>query len=83
MLSLICLFLSAVKTKIIFPSTHVLFEGKEKIEEDIKEDYKKFPVLSYGIGKDQNEEQIKKCNIPGFTDENIQKFIGYIRSTSR
>ena len=30
------------------------------MEENIKEDDKKFPILSYGIGKDKNEEQIKK-----------------------
>ena len=46
--------------KIIFPSTHVVFEGKEGKEENIEEDYKKFPVLCYGVGKDKNEEQIKK-----------------------
>tara|TARA_B100000029_G_scaffold504717_1_gene584079 strand:- start:2760 stop:5303 length:2544 start_codon:yes stop_codon:yes gene_type:complete len=48
------------KCKIIFPSTHVVFEGKDSLAEDIQEDYEKFPVLPYGIGKDKNEEQIKK-----------------------
>jgi len=48
------------KCKIIFPSTHVVFEGKDSLVENIKEDYEKFPTLSYAIGKDKNEEQIKK-----------------------
>ena len=51
---------SSENCKIIFPSTHVVFEGNEKVEENIKEDDKKFPILSYGLGKDKNEEQIKK-----------------------
>ena len=50
---------SSENCKIIFPSTHVVFEGKEGKEENIEEDYKKFPVLCYGVGKDKNEEQIK------------------------
>ena len=48
------------KCKIIFPSTHVVFEGKDSLVENIKEDYEKFPTLSYAIGKDKNEEQIQK-----------------------
>ncbi len=47
------------KCKIIFPSTHVVFEGKDTLVQDIKEDYEKFPTLPYAIGKDKNEEQIK------------------------
>ena len=31
------------KCKIIFPSTHVVFEGKEDLIENIEEDYEKFP----------------------------------------
>ena len=48
------------KCKIIFPSTHVVFEGKDSLAENIKEGYEKFPILSYAIGKDKNEEQIQK-----------------------
>ena len=46
--------------KIIFPSTHVVFEGKNSLVRDIKEDYETFPVLSYAASKIKNEEQIKK-----------------------
>jgi len=48
------------KCKIIFPSTHVVFEGKEDLIENIDEKYEKLPKLPYAIGKDQNEEQIKR-----------------------
>jgi len=47
------------KCKIIFPSTHVVFEGKDSLIENIKEDYEKLPILPYAIGKDKNEDQIK------------------------
>ena len=46
--------------KIIFPSTHVVFEGKQDLIKDIKEDFEKLPILPYGKSKDFNEEQIKK-----------------------
>tara|TARA_B100000315_G_scaffold111038_1_gene101877 strand:+ start:1740 stop:4292 length:2553 start_codon:yes stop_codon:yes gene_type:complete len=53
---------SSENCKIIFPSTHVVFEGKRDrdMEKDIEEDCEKSPVLSYAIGKDKNEEQIKE-----------------------
>ena len=47
------------KCKIIFPSTHVVFEGKDSLIENIKEDFEKLPILPYAIGKDKNEDQIK------------------------
>ncbi len=47
------------KCKIIFPSTHVVFEGKDILTEGIEEDFEKFPLLPYAKGKDKNEEQIK------------------------
>jgi nucleoside-diphosphate-sugar epimerase len=37
--------------KIIFPSTHVVFEGKNSLVRDIKEDYETFPVLPYAVSK--------------------------------
>ena len=48
------------KCKIIFPSTHVIFEGKEDLIEDINEQYQALPKHPYAVGKDKNEEQIKK-----------------------
>ena len=49
--------------KIIFPSTHVVFEGLKKTEKLIKEKRKKIPILPYSISKSQNEEDIIKSNI--------------------
>ena len=46
--------------KIIFPSTHVIYEGIENVREDIKEEEKSKPVLSYSSSKATNEEQLKK-----------------------
>jgi nucleoside-diphosphate-sugar epimerase len=45
--------------KIIFPSTHVVYEGIEKVKNNIPEDYKLKPVLSYSSSKAINEDQIK------------------------
>ena len=46
--------------KIIFPSTHVVYEGIEKVKTDIKEDESLKPVLSYSTSKAINENQLKK-----------------------
>ena len=48
------------KCKIIFPSTHVVFEGINKVKSDISENEKLKPVLSYSTSKAINEEQLKK-----------------------
>ena len=68
--------------KIIFPSTHVVFEGKEDLIKDIKEDYEKFPVLSYGIGKAKNEEQIEKSG-KNYVILRLASVYGYSTDTMR
>ena len=45
--------------KIVMPSSHVVYEGIDKVKNDIKEDEKTSPVLSYGKSKDYNEKQLK------------------------
>ena len=45
--------------KIIFPSTHVVFEGIEKVKNDILEDENIHPILSYANSKSINEKQLK------------------------
>ena len=50
------------KCKIIFPSTHVVFEGLKKVKKNIKENEKTFPILTYSKSKVQNETDIKKSN---------------------
>ncbi len=48
------------KCKIIFPSTHVVYEGINEVRTDIKEDEQTKPVLSYSSSKAINEDQLKK-----------------------
>ena len=48
------------KCKIIFPSTHVVFEGINEIRTNIKEDDVTKPILSYSSSKALNEDQLKK-----------------------
>jgi len=48
------------KCKIIFPSTHVVYEGINEVRTDIKEDDVTKPVLSYSSSKALNEDQLKK-----------------------
>ena len=45
--------------KIIFPSTHVVYEGIEEVKTDIKEEERTKPVLSYSSSKAINEKQIQ------------------------
>ena len=47
------------KCKIIFPSTHVIFEGLKETKKDITENEKPCPILVYSSSKVQNEEDIK------------------------
>ena len=46
--------------KIIFPSTHVVYEGIDEVKKDIKEEEDLRPVLSYSSSKAINENQLKK-----------------------
>ncbi len=46
--------------KIIFPSTHVVYEGIKEVKTDITEEEEVQPVLSYSSSKAINEDQIKK-----------------------
>ena len=47
------------KCKIIFPSTHVVYEGIDEVKTNIKENEKTKPVLSYSTSKAINEDQLK------------------------
>ena len=46
------------KCKIIFPSTHVIYEGLKETKKDIKEDEEPCPILSYSSSKAQNEKDV-------------------------
>ena len=43
-------------TKLIFPSTHVVYEGFDETVFELKEDVETCPVLTYSKGKVQSEE---------------------------
>ena len=51
------------KCKIIVPSSHVVYEGIEKVKKDITEDEQTSPVLAYGKSKDYNEKQLKELSL--------------------
>ena len=48
------------KCKIIFPSTHVIYEGLRETKQNIQEDEKPCPILIYSSSKVQNEKDIKE-----------------------
>jgi len=47
-----------LKSKIIFPSTHVVYEGIVKTTLDIEETLEPIPILSYSTGKVQSENDL-------------------------
>ena len=50
-------------TKVIFPSTHVVYEGFDKTIFDLSEDVETCPVLTYAKGKVQSEEDFKNSSV--------------------
>ena len=48
------------KCKIIFPSSHVVYEGIDKVVTNIEEEKDTIPILSYATSKAINETQLKK-----------------------
>jgi nucleoside-diphosphate-sugar epimerase len=51
------------KCKIIFPSTHVVYEGFGETAFDLTEDVETCPVLTYSKGKVQSEEDLEKSSV--------------------
>ena len=47
------------KCKIVFPSTHVVYEGINSVKKNIVEDEPTQPILSYSTSKAKNEKQLK------------------------
>ena len=47
------------KCKIVMPSTHVVYEGLDRIKKEISENEKTHPVLTYAKSKNINENQLK------------------------
>ncbi len=70
------------KCKIIFPSTHVVFEGMSKVKNDIKEDEELSPILSYAESKAENENQLKNSG-KKFIILRLGSVYGYSTDTAR
>ena len=70
------------KCKIIMPSTHVVFEGIEKVKNDILEDEETKPVLSCEKSKDFNERQLKSSG-KNYIILRLGSVYGYSTDTAR
>jgi len=68
--------------KIIFPSTHVVYEGVEKIKNEIPEDTEVKPILSYSSSKAKNEEQLKRSG-KNYVILRLGSVYGYSTDTAR
>ena len=70
------------KSKIIMPSTHVVFEGLENIKRDIDEEEPTRPILSYGQSKSLNETQLKNSK-KNYIILRLGSVYGYSLDTTR
>ncbi len=70
------------KCKIIMPSTHVVYEGIERVKKNIGEDEATLPVLAYGKSKDFNEKQLKASG-KNFIILRLGSVYGYSTDTAR
>tara|TARA_B100000963_G_scaffold359625_1_gene387478 strand:- start:561 stop:3104 length:2544 start_codon:yes stop_codon:yes gene_type:complete len=70
------------ETKIIFPSTHVVYEGIEKVKNDIKEEEDTKPVLAYSSSKAINEKQLKDSG-KNYVILRLGSVYGFSTDTSR
>ena len=68
--------------KIIFPSTHIVFEGIDKIKKDIEESEITKPLLSYSSSKAKNEKQIKESG-KNFIILRLGSVYGYSNDATR
>jgi nucleoside-diphosphate-sugar epimerase len=70
------------KCKIILPSTHVVYEGIEKVKNDILEEEATNPVLAYAKSKAINEKQLKESG-KNFIILRLGSVYGYSTDTTR
>ncbi len=70
------------KCKIILPSTHVVFEGIDKVKNDILENEETKPVLSYANSKVINEKQLKNSG-KNYIILRLGSVYGYSTDTTR
>ena len=70
------------RCKIIFPSTHVVYEGIDKVKNDIKENEETKPLLSYSLSKAINEKQLKESG-KNYIILRLGSVYGYSTDTAR
>ncbi len=70
------------KCKIIFPSTHVVFEGINDVRKDINEEEITKPILAYSSSKAMNENQLKKSG-KNYVILRLGSVYGYSSDTMR
>ncbi len=70
------------KCKIIFPSTHVVYEGIEKVKKGILEDEPTKPILSYAQSKANNEKQLRNSG-KNYIILRLGSVYGYSTDTAR
>jgi nucleoside-diphosphate-sugar epimerase/2-polyprenyl-3-methyl-5-hydroxy-6-metoxy-1,4-benzoquinol methylase len=70
------------KCKIIFPSSHVVYEGIEKVKNNISEDEDLKPLLSYSSSKAINEKQLKNSG-KNYVILRLGSVYGYSTDTAR
>ena len=68
--------------KIIFPSTHVVYEGVEKVQNEISENEEVKPILSYSNSKAANEKQLKNSG-KNYVILRLGSVYGYSTDTAR
>ncbi len=70
------------KCKIVFPSTHVVFEGIDKVKTNISEEEDLKPTLSYSNSKAINEKQLKNSG-KNYVILRLGSVYGYSTDTAR
>jgi nucleoside-diphosphate-sugar epimerase len=70
------------KCKIIFPSTHVVYEGIDEIKKNISEKELLKPLLSYSVSKAINEKQLKDSG-KNYVILRLGSVYGYSTDTTR
>ena len=70
------------KCKIIFPSTHVVYEGIDKVKNNISEDEDLKPMLSYSSSKAINEKQLRDSG-KNYVILRLGSVYGYSTDTAR
>lgn len=68
--------------KLLFPSTHVVYEGFDTAKYNITEDVPTTPILTYSRGKDQTEKDLEKSKL-NYIILRLASVYGYSTDTMR